>query len=155
MGKEILFPRNKALHTFLLNKKNKIVAIGNPIENPNIKKLYLKTLKGKETKSSQPFTQVEISTKEMDFGTFSKDEEQKGEILFRNIGDKPFVIYDIVTSCGCTKVEYPNKPAMPGETLKVSVTYEADKLGYFRKSLRVNGKMKKSPMKLYVKGDAN
>ena len=140
MGKEILFPRNKALHTFLLNKKNKIVAIGNPIENPNVKKFYLKILTGKETKSSQPFTQVEISTKEMDFGTFSKDEEQKGEILFRNIGDKPFVIYDIVTSCGCTKVEYPNKPAMPG---------------YFRKSLRVYGNMKESPIKLYVKGDAN
>ena len=87
--------KSNTLRTFLLDKENKIVAIGNPIENPNIKKFYLKTLTGKETESSQPFTQVDISTKEMDFGTFSKDEEQKDEILFRNIGDKPFVIYDI------------------------------------------------------------
>lgn len=146
--------KSNTLRTFLLDKENKIVAIGNPIENPNIKKFYLKTLTGKETESSQPFTQVDISTKEMDFGTFSKDEEQKDEILFRNIGDKPFVIYDIVTSCGCTKVEYPNKPAMPGETLKVSVTYKDDQSGHIFKNLKIYSNIQESPLRIRIKGIA-
>ena len=41
------------------------------------------------------------------------------------------------------------------ETLKLIVTYEADKPGYFRKSLKVYGNMKESPMKLFVKGETN
>ncbi len=155
IGKEILFPRNKALHTFLLNKENKIVAIGNPIENPNVKKFYLKILTGKEQKASAVQTTVKLSTQELDLGSFPREEAKTGEILFENTGDKPFAIYDVVTSCGCTQVDYPKTPIPPGGTLKFTITYEADKLGYFRKSLRVYGNMKKSPMKLYVKGDAN
>ena len=155
MGKEILFPRNKALHTFLHDKGNKIVAIGNPIENPNAKKFYLKILTGKEQKASAIQTTVELSTQELDLGSFPREEAKTGEILFKNTGDKPFVIYDVVTSCGCTKVDYPETPIPPGETLKLIVTYEADKPGYFRKSLKVYGNMKESPMKLFVKGETN
>ena len=39
---------DKNLHTFLLDKENKIVSIGNPMENPSVKKFYLKILTGKE-----------------------------------------------------------------------------------------------------------
>ena len=114
MGKEILFPRNKALRTFLLDKENKIVAIGNPIENPNIKKFYLKILTGKEQEASAIQTTVKLSTQELNLSSFPKEETKTGEILFKNTGDKPFVIYDVVTSCGCTKVDYPKTPIPPG-----------------------------------------
>ena len=143
---------SKALRTFLLDKENKIVAIGNPIENPNVKKFYLKLLTGKEQETSAIQTTVELSAQELDFGTFPKEETKAGEILFKNTGDKPFVIYDVVTSCGCTKVDYPNTPIPPGSTLKFTVTYEADKPGFFNKSLKVYGNMKGSPVKLVVRG---
>ena len=147
--------KSNTLRTFLLNKENKIVAIGNPIENPNIKKFYLKILTGKEQEASAIQTTVKLSTQELNLGSFPKEETKTGEILFKNTGDNPFVIYDVVTSCGCTKVDYPKTPIPPGETLKLIVTYEADKPGYFRKSLKVYGNMKESPMKLFVKGETN
>ena len=147
--------KSNTLRTFLLNKENKIVAIGNPIENPNIKKFYLKILTGKEQEASAIQTTVKLSTQELNLGSFPKEETKTGEIHFKNTGDKPFVIYDVVTSCGCTKVDYPKTPIPPGETLKLIVTYEADKPGYFRKSLKVYGNMKESPMKLFVKGETN
>ena len=147
--------KSNTLRTFLLDKENKIVAIGNPIENPNIKKFYLKILTGKEQEASAIQTTVKLSTQELNLGSFPKEETKTGEILFKNTGDKPFVIYDVVTSCGCTKVDYPKTPIPPGETLKLIVTYEADKPGYFRKSLKVYGNMKESPMKLFVKGETN
>lgn len=147
--------KSNTLRTFLLNKENKIVTIGNPIENPNIKKFYLKILTGKEQEASAIQTTVKLSTQELNLGSFPKEETKTGEIHFKNTGDKPFVIYDVVTSCGCTKVDYPKTPIPPGETLKLIVTYEADKPGYFRKSLKVYGNMKESPMKLFVKGETN
>lgn len=144
---------SKALRTFLLDKENKIVAIGNPLENPNVKKFYLKLLTGKEQETSAVITKVELSTQELDFGTFPKEEQRTGEILFKNVGDKPFVIHDVVTSCGCTKVDYPKTPTPPGGTLKFTITYEADSHGYFRKSLKVYGNMAESPIKLAVRGE--
>ena len=38
------FPENEGFHTLLLDKENKIVIVGNPIQNMKIKELYLKTL---------------------------------------------------------------------------------------------------------------
>lgn len=146
---------SKALRTFLLDKDNKIVAIGNPIENPNVKKFYLKLLTGKEQETSAIMTKVELSAQELDFGAFPKEEQRTGEIIFKNTGDKPFIIYDVVTSCGCTKVDYPKTPTPPGGTLKFTITYEADKLGHFNKSLKVYGNMESSPMKLSVKGETH
>lgn len=144
---------DKNLRTFLLDKENKIVAIGNPMENPSVKKFYLKILTGKEQEKSAVQTKVEISTQELDFGTFPKEEQRTGEILFKNVGDKPFVIHDVVTSCGCTKVSYPKQPAMPGATLKLTITYEASTPGRFGKSLKVYGNMEGSPIRLFVSGE--
>ena len=146
---------DKNLRTFLLDKENKIVAIGNPMENPSVKKFYLKILTGKEQEKSAVQTKVEISTQEVDFGTFPKEEQRTGEILFKNVGDKPFVIHDVVTSCGCTKVDYPKQPTMPGDILKLTITYDADKSGRFNKSLKVYGNMQGSPIRLFVSGETH
>lgn len=39
------FPENEDFHTLLLDKENKVVLIGNPINNMKIKELYLKILR--------------------------------------------------------------------------------------------------------------
>ena len=52
-----------AFHTFLLDKSNKIIAIGNPIHNPKIKELYLKIIQGGEVKpdNRKLIIQTEVS----------------------------------------------------------------------------------------------
>lgn len=144
---------NKPLRTFLLNKENKIIAIGNPIDNPNVKKLYIKILTGKENEVSDIQTTIECSTQDLNFGIFSKKEKRTGEILLRNTGNKPFIIYDVITSCGCTQVNYPKEPTLSGKTTKVTVTYEADKVGSFNKTCKIYGNMEGSPIRISVKGE--
>lgn len=39
-------PENDILHTFLLDKNNRIIAIGNPTHNPKVKELYFKIIQG-------------------------------------------------------------------------------------------------------------
>ena len=42
-----------SFQTFLINKENKIVAVGNPLHRPKIKELYIKILTEKEDGSQR------------------------------------------------------------------------------------------------------
>lgn len=70
-----------------------------------------------------------------------------------NVSDYKIVSY--IDTAGCTKVDYPKTPTPPGGTLKFTITYDADKPGYFNKSLKVYGNMEGSPIKLFVTGETH
>ena len=75
------------------------------------------------------------------------------EFKVRNIGDKPAVIYNVVSSCGCTDVTWTREPLMPGKTGSISVTYSNDEGAYpFDKSLTVYFSDVKKPVILKVRG---
>ena len=91
----------------------------------------------------------------MDFGSFPQLEKQENSFVLVNTGNSLLVIQDIVTSCGCTKVEYSKEPVRPGGTLEVKVLYEAEDAGYFKKTVTVYCNTENSPLRLTVKGSAN
>ena len=67
------FPSDMTFQTFLLDKENKVVAIGNPILNPKVKELYLKIVTGSRSEKLQGAkTQVSVNHAELDFGSFPK-----------------------------------------------------------------------------------
>lgn len=71
----------------------------------------------------------------------------------KNVGDKPAVIYNVTTTCGCTDVEWTREPLMPGKTGKISVTYSNDEGAYpFDKSLTVYFSDIKKPVILKIRG---
>ena len=148
------FPSDMTFQTFLLDGSNRVVAIGNPILNPNVKKLYLKTLMGAKQQEETPVTEVSVSETEYDFGTFPMTEKQEHVFRMKNKGHELLVIHDVVTSCGCTKVEYSKKPVRPGEELELNVIYEAEENGRFNKTLTVYCNVKDSPIRLRIKGSA-
>ena len=90
----------------------------------------------------------------MDFGSFPKEEKQEQSFVLTNTGKGLLVIQDIVTSCGCTKVEYSKEPVRPNGTLEVKVIYEAEKAEHFNKTVTVYCNSKNSPVRLLVKGNA-
>ena len=147
------FPTNMTFQTFLLDKDNKIVAIGNPVLNPMVKELYLEKLTGvQESKPKAMQTEVGLDKAEIDFGTFPMNEVKEGKFLLTNTGQNLLVIHDVVTSCGCTKVEYNKPPVRPGETTELTVRYEADETGHFNKAITIYSNAVGSPHKLRVRG---
>ena len=149
------FPSEMALQTFLLDKDNRVVALGNPVLNPRIKDLYLEVIKGNsETTQKENATSVSVNRTVVDFGNFPQSEKQSASFMLTNIGTGLFVIQDIITSCGCTKVEYSKEPVRLGETLEVRVIYEAEETGHFDKVVTVYCNAKNSPISLRVKGTA-
>ena len=149
------FPSEMMFQTFLLDESNRVVALGNPVLNPNVKELYLNLIKGSvQTSSTNTFTEVSIDNVVMDLGRFPMSEKQESGFVLTNTGNNLLVIQDITTSCGCTKVEYSKEPIRPGVTLKVKVIYEAEQKGYVNKSVKVYCNTKDSPVRLTVKGEA-
>ena len=149
------FPSEMMFQTFLLDKENRVIALGNPIQNPKVKELYLNLIEGMgESTSKKRLTTVSINSTVIDFGSFPKEEKQERSFILTNTGNGLLVIQDIVTSCGCTKVEYSKEPVRPGETLEVKVIYEAEQAEHFNKTVTVYCNADNSPFRLAVKGAA-
>lgn len=149
------FPSVMDFQTFLLDKDNKVVAMGNPVLNPNIKDLYLEVISRKpKSKPTDYVTSVSVNQPVIDFGTFSKEEKREASFLLTNTGKGLLVIHDITTSCGCTRVTYNKEPVRFGGTLEVKVTYEAEQAEYINKSILVYCNAENSPLRLTIKGNA-
>ena len=146
------FPSDMTFQTLLLNKENKVVAIGSPVLNPKIKDLYLEIITGKKKGTDKSVTTVSIVDSEKDFGDIPLNEKREHVFKLVNTGNKPLVIYDVVTSCGCTKAEYVKEPVRPGETLDLKVIYNAEDKGRFRKNLTVYCNVENSPLKFSISG---
>ena len=146
------FPSDMTFQTMLLNKENKVVAIGSPVLNPKIKDLYLEIITGKKKGTDKSVTTVSIVDSEKDFGNIPLNEKREHVFKLVNTGDKPLVIYDVVTSCGCTKAKYGKEPVRPGETLDLKVIYNAEDKGRFRKNLTVYCNAEDSPLKFSISG---
>ena len=150
------FPSDMTFQTFLLDRNNRVVAMGNPIHNPKVKELYLDLITGKEsTKKTSTTTRVKVNQTTIDFGGFPKTEKQERTFILTNTGNQLLVIQDVTTSCGCTKVEYKKEPVRPGATLELKVIYEAEQAEHFNKAIMVYCNADNSPLRLTVKGNAN
>lgn len=70
-----------------------------------------------------------------------------------NTSNEPAVIYQVVTSCGCTDASWTKEPIMPKKTGKVSVTYTNDEGPYpFDKTITVYISSSKKPVLLKIRG---
>ena len=71
----------------------------------------------------------------------------------KNTGSKPLVIYNALTTCGCTKATWTKEPIMPGKTGTISVTYTNDEGPYpFDKNVTVYFSEPKKPVILKMRG---
>lgn len=149
---------NEMFHTFLLDKDNKVLAIGNPIHNPKVKELYLKIIQGEKigsiNESNVLNTMVDIDKTAASLGDFAWQEERKATFILKNMGNKPLFISDVTTSCGCTSVDYSKEPVNPSDSLRLHVIYKADHPGYFSKTITVYCNADASPIRLKISGNA-
>lgn len=89
------------------------------------------------------------------FGTFSSDQPQKCEFIFTNTGDKPLIIQQAFSSCGCTVASFTRTPINPGEKGKVTISYNGKNLfpGHFKKPVTVSSNAKNNIVRVYIEGD--
>ena len=147
------FPSEMMFQTFLLDKENKVMALGNPVLNPQIKDLYLTQL-GRYSIDSLPNTTVNVMETEYDFGVIAQTDKHTHVFQMVNTGEYPLVVSDVVPSCDCTQVQYDHS-IDSGDTLNLEVIYSPDEVGLFYRSVDLYLNVKESPVTLWIKGEVS
>lgn len=147
------FPTDFNFQTFLVDRDNKVVAIGNPVHNPQIKELYLNILTHGKQRPMANETKVAVQSFIVDLGTFWQT--RRDTIVYvKNVGNEKLMILDVVASCGCTLVDYDKQPVLPGDSLAFNIVYNVDKKGYFSKTINIYCNIAASPIQFHVEGNA-
>lgn len=81
---------------------------------------------------------VSWDSQEYDFGSIPKNMAAEAEFVFTNTSKEPVIISKVKSSCGCTVTGYDKSPVLPGQSSTITATYNAKKVGAFRKSIRVS-----------------
>jgi hypothetical protein len=81
----------------------------------------------------------------VEYGSIEKGSDGKRIIKIQNVGDKPLIISNIHTSCGCTVPKWPAEPIAPGKKGEITVTYNTSIAGRFSRTITIASNDVKSP----------
>lgn len=89
------------------------------------------------------------------FGTIKEvDGPVSHTFVGRNSTDKPLIVLDVLSSCGCTVAKFSKKPILPGEQSQITVTYDPkDRPGSFHRQLYLYSPEHKELAMLTVQGE--
>lgn len=91
----------------------------------------------------------------LDFGHIAED----GGVVARravaeNRGDRPIVVVDVVTACGCTTASYSRKPIAPGESFTLDISYNPmDRPGRIDRRISVITSDSEAAIKIHLVGN--
>lgn len=95
--------------------------------------------------------------------TFDTPEKDLGYILWRNpatvtygftnTGDKPLVISNVTTSCGCIEAKWTEDPVPAGGKGEVTAVFDAEAIGHFYKEVGVYCNAASAPIYLQFNGE--
>lgn len=88
-----------------------------------------------------------------EMGTIETGERTVLELKLRNTLQKPFVINDVIRFCGCTIPEFETAPILPQKYSVVKITFIADHLGLFSKSVKIYLNTQKKPVQILFRGE--
>lgn len=148
------FQTKPSYRCFLLNKNFEVLAIGNPVLNYEIRKLYIKKITNDLIPAPPVVTKVIFDSTIINVGSVKLGSERKGTFQIKNTGNNILIIHNINTSCGCTKVDFEKAPIKPNSQSKIKITIKPDEVGFFQKSITVYCNTQESPYKLTIKGEA-
>ncbi|WP_303811049.1 DUF1573 domain-containing protein [Apibacter mensalis] len=81
----------------------------------------------------------------VDYGNVNKGSNGKRIIKIQNVGDKPLIISNINTSCGCTVPQWTTEPIAPGKKGEITVTYNTSNVGRFSRTITISSNDEKKP----------
>lgn len=89
----------------------------------------------------------------VDIGNVKLGDVLEKTIVFTNIGKKPLILDDVISSCDCTTLKWTKEPVMPGKQGTIKMTYLAKTTGLISKRLTVLSNANTDRVILQIKGD--
>lgn len=123
-----LFKKNNGIEdemkmqTFLLNESMIVLAVGNPILNPQIRTLFNKIVDKGEKEKKTSNTNIYQSTDKINFGTIPLGKKVSKTIILKNMSKDTISIKRYGVSCSCIEFKCKNI-ILPGEEIKATISY--------------------------------
>ncbi|TAK38595.1 MAG: DUF1573 domain-containing protein [Saprospiraceae bacterium] len=92
---------------------------------------------------------------EVDYGEIVQGADPLRIFTFTNTGTEPLIISNAKGSCGCTVPKWPKDPILPGETSKIEVRYDTNRVGPFQKTVTITTNEATNSHVLKIKGKVN
>lgn len=108
--------------------------------------------KSVETIIEKTASAVTWKSESIDLGEIPQNKPKSIDFEFKNTGKTAVIITDVKAACGCTATDYTKTPVKPGETAKVTATYNAANKGAFTKTVTVTTNAETTPKVLSFKG---
>lgn len=95
------FPNDRQFQTFLLDRQNRVMAMGNPALNPAVRELYIQRMMWKKRESSsRSLTIAQVQPALIDLGKLKRKETRTVTITVTNRGQEPLVLLEAIADCG-------------------------------------------------------
>ncbi|MCQ2975509.1 MAG: DUF1573 domain-containing protein [Bacteroidales bacterium] len=147
------FPSDERFHCFLLDENNRVILIGNPVQNPKIKELYIRTICERlaidTTNIKIAETQKENS---FSFGRFSYLDTMKTQFVLRNDSLSELKIDSIFTSCECTTAKIDKSVIKKSDSAIISIAFKTDKPEEFMREVYVKTNSNEKPIVYTIEG---
>lgn len=129
---------SSTINTFLLDSDNRVIAIGNPILNPKVKRLYTNLISEDATTNSFYDNSVIEGEKSRNIGVIKPYSTNNEVFTLKNISDDTLTVESIIPSCDCVKGICSAPTIAPSKEFDIQVTIQPDSLsGFFTQSLNL------------------
>ena len=134
-----------------------LLVLGVTASNAQETSKAVKKIKAKTTAASTPKVDgagMVFVTETIDYGTVAYNSDGRREFLFTNNGNKPLIITNVQSTCGCTVPTYPKEPIAPGAKGVIGVKYDTSRAGQaFTKTVTLTTNAVEPSRTLTIKGN--
>lgn len=117
-----------------------------------IRKFYLLSLLAFTTLGINAQPKAKYEKTEYQLGNIAWHEQATASIKITNSGNKPLQIIEVEPGCECTLVSWNKDAIAPGSSTTITVTYNAQTLGTFRREVAVRTDSAEEPTYLVLTG---
>ena len=104
-----------------------------------------------EPADSIQFAQIAFERTDYNFGELNQGEKAIHIFNFKNIGDAPLVLNNVLSTCGCTVPEWPKEPILKDSTGVVQVLFDSSsKIGRQNKVITIRSNSKDGDFRLRI-----
>jgi hypothetical protein len=118
-----------------------------------MKKLVIIALMAFVGFAAQAQAKISFKSDTIDYGEITKGSDGIRVFEFTNTGDKPLIISEVKSSCGCTVPKKPEGPVAPGASSTIQVKYDTNRVGPIRKTVTVYSNADEPIVALKIKGE--
>ena len=134
-----------------------LLVLGVTASNAQETSKAVKKIKAKTTAASTPKVDgagMVFVTETIDYGTVAYNSDGRREFVFTNNGNKPLIITNVQSTCGCTVPTYPKEPIAPGAKGVIGVKYDTSRAGQaFTKTVPLTTNAVEPSRTLTIKGN--